>query len=283
MTAQQLESTDRFLRPPDVERTLRNYRRIQVQRLFALARSAAILLAVLIGIAAIYRHTQSDSRFAVRHVEIVGAVHTPRAELQTLIRRYIGMNLFRLDIARVNADLGALAWIKTIEIEKKLPDTLRIRVTERAPAALVERDGSIRYVDADGIEFAELSPEVGDADLPLITNARGADLARCVALIRELRARDAQIYARVSEVRPLPPRGFALFDRQLGAFVYANEEDVFSKWRALAAVARVEHFGPGEIAYADIRFADRLVVKPMHETPLPEVSRPQFIPSQITN
>ena len=49
MTAQQLESTDRFLRPPDVERTLRNYRRIQIQRLFALARSAAILLAELAG------------------------------------------------------------------------------------------------------------------------------------------------------------------------------------------------------------------------------------------
>jgi cell division protein FtsQ len=283
MTAQQLESTDRFLRPPDVERTLRNYRRIQMQRLFALGRSAAILVAILIGIAALYRHTQSDGRFAVRHVEIVGAVHTPHAALQTLVRRYIGMNLFRLDIARVHADLGALAWIKTIEIEKKLPDTLRIRVTERAPAALIERDGSIRYVDAEGVEFAELSPEVGDADLPLITNASGSDVLRCVVLIRELRARDPQVYARVSEVRPLPPRAFALFDRQLGAFVYANEEDVFSKWRALAAVARAEHFGRGEIAYTDIRFADRLVVKPLHEIPLPEMSRPQFIPSQITN
>ena len=89
--------------------------------------------------------------------------------------------------------------------------------------------------------------------------------------------------SKVTEVRPLPPRGFALFDRQLGAFVYANEEDVFSKWRALAAVAKTENFARGEIAYADIRFADRLVVKPLHETPLPEVSRPQFIPSQITN
>lgn len=283
MTAQQLESTDRFLRPPDVERTLRNYRRIQIQRLFGLGRSAAILVAVLIASVALYRHTQSDSRFAVRHVEITGVVHTPRAELQTLTRRYLGMNLFRLDIARVRADLGALTWIKTIEIEKKLPDTLRIRVTERAAVALVERDGLIRYVDAEGVEFAEISPEVGDADLALITNASGADLARCVALIRELRARDPQIYRRISEVRPMPPRGFALFDRQLGAFVYANEEDVFSKWRTLAAVARAEHFSRGEIAYADIRFSDRLVVKPLHETPLPEVSRPQFVPSQITN
>ena len=107
MTAQQLESTDRFLRPPDVERTLRNYRRIQIQRLAALARSAAILLAIVIGIVAIYRHTQSDGRFAVRHVEIVGAVHTPSAQLQTLVRRYIGMNLFRLDIARVHAEAVA--------------------------------------------------------------------------------------------------------------------------------------------------------------------------------
>ena len=99
----------------------------------------------------------------------------------------------------------------------------------------------------------------------------------------ELRGRDPQVYARISEVRPLPPRGFALFDRRIGAFVYANEDDVFTKWRDLAAIARSERFGRGDLAYVDLRFADRVVIKPVHAPVLPVLSAPKFIPSQITN
>ena len=282
MTAQ-VESTRRFLRPADAERTPRNYRRIQMQRLLIVGRNVVVVLAIAAAVMSLYRHTQSDRRFAVRHIEIIGAVHTPRAALHEVVNRYVGLNLFRLDIARVHSDLAALSWINGVEIEKKLPDTLRIRVSERSAVALVERSGTIRYVDAAGIEFAELSPEVGDADLPLITAASGPDLVRCVALVRELRARDPQVYARISEVRPLPPRGFALFDRQIGAFVYANEDDVFTKWRDLAAIARSERFGPGDLVYVDLRFADRVVVKPVHAPVLPVLNVPKFIPSQITN
>src|SRR5439155_1218163 len=222
MTAQ-AESTRRFLRPADAERTPRNYRRIQMQRLLAVARNVVVVLAIAAVVMSLYRQTQSDRRFAVRHIEIIGAVHTPRAALHEVVNRYVGLNLFRLDIARVHSDLAALSWINGVEIEKKLPDTLRIRVSERSAVALVESSGTIRYVDAAGIEFAELSPEVGDADLPLITAASGPDLVRCVALVRELRGRDPQVYARISEVRRLPPRGLALFDRRIAAFVYADE------------------------------------------------------------
>lgn len=282
MTAQ-VESTRRFLRPADAERTPRNYRRIQMQRLLVVARNVVVVLAIAAAVMSLYRHTQSDRRFAVRHIEIIGAVHTPRAALHEVVSRYVGLNLFRLDIARVHSDLAALSWINGVEIEKKLPDTMRIRVSERSAVALVERSGTIRYVDAEGIEFAELSPEVGDADLPLITAASGPDLVRCVALVRELRARDPQVYARISEVRPLPPRGFALFDRQIGAFVYANQDDVFTKWRDLAAIARSERFGRGDLLYVDLRFADRVVIKPAHAPVMPVLNAPKFIPSQITN
>jgi cell division protein FtsQ len=282
MTAQ-VESTRRFLRAADADRTPRNYRRIQIRRLLAVARNVVVVLAIAAAAMSLYRHTQSDRRFAVRHIEIIGAVHTPRAALHEVVNRYVGLNLFRLDIARVHSDLAALSWINGVEIEKKLPDTLRIRVTERSAVALVQSSGAIRYVDAEGIEFAELSPEVGDADLPLITAASGPDLVRCVALVRELRARDPQVYARISEVRPLPPRGFALFDRQIGAFVYANEDDVFTKWRDLAAIARSERFGRGDLVYVDLRFADRVVIKPVHAPELPVLNAPKFIPSQITN
>lgn len=255
-------TASRFLRPPDVARLRRNHRRVQLQRVLVFLRNAGLAASiVVIGILA-WRHVQS-SRFAVQRIHISGAVHTPKASLDALAQQYVGLNLFQIDIARVQRDLGGLAWVSHIEIEKKLPDTLHINIVERRPVALAREGDRLRYVDANGVAFADLSPTVGDEDLPLVVDARGAELARTVTLLTELRKSDPQLYARISEVRPIPPRGFALFDRHLGAFVFANADDVAAKWRNLYAVLAAEHHQ--KIAYADLRFADRIVIKPVIE------------------
>jgi cell division septal protein FtsQ len=291
-----VESTQRFFRPPDPGRVRRNYRRVQVQRLFAVARNLLIVAAIILGALAAYRHTQSGAQFAVKNIEIDGATHTPRAALDAITRQYRGMNLFKLDIARVRRDLGALAWVRRVDIEAKIPDTLRIRIAERTPVALVLSDGPVHYVDDDGVTFAELSAAVGDNDLPIIrvtpsvsegpggagaatnadlraarparplADARG-DILRCVALLHDLRARDPQLFARVSEIRPLAPRGFAIFDRELGAFVYADGEQLSAKWRDLYAV--VENEKLGHIEYVDLRFENRIVIKPWSAAAMP--------------
>jgi cell division septal protein FtsQ len=279
----QIETTERFLRPIDVDRVRRNYRRMQMQRLMAVALNAVVIVAVMATAIALYRRAQSDARFAVRHVEITGALHTTRADLERVARPYIGMNLFTLDIARIHRDIASLAWVSRIEIEKSLPDTLRIRVVERTPAALTEDGGRMAYVDENGTAFAALSPSIGDADLPLITGARGAELAGCVALLRKLRAADPDLYARISEMRPLPPHGVVFFDRQLQAPVYANEEGLSAKWRDLHAVARAEHFSGGEIAYADLRFRGRVVIKPLRAMPAAAFAPRTVVPLEITN
>lgn len=256
-------TASRFLRPTDVARLRRNQRRIQMQRLLVILRNAGV--AAVLGVIAllVWRHVQS-SRFAVRNIEVHGAQHTQRASIDAVTAQYIGLNLFQIDIARVQRDLGGLPWVSRIDIEKKIPDTLRINIAERKPVALVREGEILRYVDHAGVAFAELSPSVGDDDLPLIVDATGSELARGVVLLGELRAKDPKLYARISEVRPIPPHGFALFDRHLGALVYANDADLSAKWRSLDAVLAAERHP--RIAYADLRFADRIVLKPQENT-----------------
>jgi cell division protein FtsQ len=237
----------------------RNQRRIQVQRLLVIARNVFFAaLAVAAGVW-VYGRVRSES-FAVKTIEIVGAVHTPRPALDLITGRYVGLNLFDLDIVRVQSDLGGLPWVSRIDIEKKVPDTLRIKIVERKPVALVRSGDRLLYADENGVAFAELSPAVGDDDLPVIADAAGAELTRTIAFLTDLRRRDPSVYTRISEVRPVPPRGFAVFDRQLKALVYVNAEDVSAKWRSLYSILDAERRPP--IAYADLRFADRVVIKP---------------------
>jgi cell division protein FtsQ len=260
-------TASRFLRPADVARLRRNQRRIQAQWLLILLRNIGLAAAVVIGGVWAWRHTQSNARFAVRTIEVDGVVHADRAALARITTKYEGLNLFQIDIARVQRDLGGVGWVRRIDIEKKLPDTLRIKITERTPVALARNSAqadALSYVDENGVPFAELSPHVGDRDLPVITDAQGAELARTVTLLRELRTKDRELYSRVSEVWPIPPRGFALYDRALGAIVYANADDIANKWRNLYGVLAAEN-NP-KIEYADLRFANRVIVKPLEAT-----------------
>jgi cell division protein FtsQ len=255
------DTTERFFRPADVATLRRNQRRIQIQRIILIGSRLVVAGAIAGAALWIYGRTQSDARFALKTIEVSGAVHTPRAAVDAVTKTYVGANLFRLDISHIQNDLRSLGWVSRIETEKKLPNTLRVRIVERTPVALLQSGDRLQYVDENGVAFAELSPSVGDSDLPLITGAAGAELARCVALLRALRARDAEVFARISEVRPVAPDGFALFDRQLGAVVYAREGDLSTKWRDLYAITGAEKLGRASIAYADLRFADRIVLK----------------------
>ncbi|HEX7152758.1 MAG TPA: FtsQ-type POTRA domain-containing protein [Thermoanaerobaculia bacterium] len=276
-------TTPRFFRPADVARLRRNQRRIQVQRLLVVLRNVGVAALLVFGAVWAWRHTQSDERFAVRTIEIEGAVHASREDIDAITRQYVGLNLFKMDIARVQNDMGGLAWVSRIEIEKKLPDVLRIKITERNPVALALDGERIHYVDERGVKFAELAPEVGDDDLPIITGATGRELARSVAFLRELKAKDAEVYSRISEVSPIPPHGFLLFDRQLAAYVYANASDVSPKWRNYYALAAAEKLGSGDIEYADLRFADRIVIKPRKQLTTSAANAPMSGVAQITN
>ena len=271
------DTTERFFRPADVATLRRNQRRIQIQQIILVGTRLLVVGAFVAAGIWTWRHTHSGARFALQSIEVTGAVHTPRAALDGITRSYVGANLFDLDISRVQNDLRQLGWVSRVEAEKKLPGTLRVRVVERTPVALLQAGDRLHYVDERGVAFAELSPQVGDSDLPLITNAGGAELARCVAFLRSLRAQDMELYARVSELRPVAPDAFALFDRQLGAVVYANANDFSSKWRELYAIAQAEGLGRAEIAYADLRFADRIVIKPLNAVTLSPHSEPQGV------
>ena len=260
------DTTDRFLRPIDVARIRRNANRIQVQRVLRIARNLAFALVVAVAAMWIYRHTQSNRRFAIKSIEVVGATHTSQAELDAVTSRYVGANLFKLDIAAVQNDVRSLAWVRSIDIEKKLPDTLRIRVSERTPVALALTESGLRYVDERGAAFAPLSPAVGDPDLPLVSGSTVADLARAAQLVRDLRTADPQVYSRISEVRAIAPDGYAVFDRDIGTVVYLRRDDISAKFRGLYGIVQAERFSRGDLQYADLRFNDRIVVKPKRDS-----------------
>ena len=273
---------DRFLRPPDVAAVRRNRRQLQARRLLVVMANLLFLLTLTAGGAWLVQRAKSDERFAIRKVAVQGAHFTSAESIRAVTDRLQGANLFRLDIDVLRAELLRLPWVESVAIEKQLPGVLSIGIRERVPVAITIERGSPRYVDREGKVFADLSPVVGNPDLPIVNTSDPREMRRAIAFLLTLRAADAELYSRISEITPVAPESFAIFDRDLAADVLLEAESGVERWRTLYAVAGAERYRRGEIDYADLRFADRIVVK-SSRTSKRESVRASYVAEQVMN
>ena len=119
----------------------------------------------------------------------------------------------------------------------------------------------------DGFWELGLSPWDMAAGSLLISEAGGAELTRTVEVLRMLRTRHRELYSRISEIWPVAPRGFAVYDRSLGAVVDGAVRDV-AKMRAMGfpVFARGAKAEEATAAGADER-------RPCHPRGCPPVDR----------
>lgn len=107
------------------------------------------------------RFIYENPAFAVHEIDL----QTDGVIAPEQLRRWSGVkrdqNLFALDLARVKRDLELVPAIENVAVERVLPHTLKIRVTEREPMAQIQN----YLLDAAGVAMLPL--EVFQRSVPL--------------------------------------------------------------------------------------------------------------------
>ena len=147
------------------------------------------------------------------------------------LRRWAGVrlenNLLALDLARIKRDLELMPSIESADVERVLPHTLRIRVTEREPIAQFQfpqlraggvYPGGIYLIDAKGCVMSPLEPQQHavpviqtNEHLPILTGipltdlrpGRPADSAQVHAALRLIEALDHSPMAGLADFRQI--------------------------------------------------------------------------------
>lgn len=132
--------------------------------LFAyLPKALKVVLGILIVITAIvgYRVAASASMFQVKTIDVSGASRTSAEEIQLLTRRALTRTgVWRADLNALSNELSRLPGVQRAVVTRVLPDGLRIRITERVPAAIVRTTaGHFIWVDQEGVALGEMKPE----------------------------------------------------------------------------------------------------------------------------
>ena len=141
---------------------------------------------------ALNRLVYENKAFAIQEIDVQTDGVIPPDQL----RRWAGVkqeeNLLALDLARVKRDLELVPLVQSVSVERILPHTLRIRITEREPIGQVNiprprRGGGVELavyqLDADGYVMVPLDPrqratllnQPSDA-LPVICGINGSEL-----------------------------------------------------------------------------------------------------------
>ncbi len=133
--------------------------------------------------------------FRVRHVEIVGARYVEPSDV----------------LARLRVDTTASVWdpseawrrrvaahplVREVELDRRLPGTLVVRLVEHVPVALVPTPSGFRVYDERGVSLP-IDPTSADVNAPILARADSV-LLRLLGVVR--RSAPA-LYGRLSEVR----------------------------------------------------------------------------------
>jgi cell division protein FtsQ len=133
--------------------------------------------------------------FRVRRVEILGARYAAPSDI--LARMHVDTSASVWDPTGPLAKrIGANPEIEHVEIHRKLPGTLVVELSERAPIALVPANGGFKVYDDRGVVLP-IDPSRIPVDLPVAAE-RDVPLFR---LLSQMRIGLPLLYARVSAAR----------------------------------------------------------------------------------
>ncbi len=152
----------------DRERRIAETRR---RRQIRVAIVLAAVITVSAGTIAIYR----SPVFGIEEVEVIGAERLPVDTVRNLAAIPDNATLLRYRARAIEERLLAYAWIAEAQVTRDFPHTLRIRIVERKPIALVDTGETFWAVDKTGMVLGEQSLDE-TSTLPVVRDIPGLDL-----------------------------------------------------------------------------------------------------------
>ena len=156
------------------------YRRVFV---WTLASAAAVAMAMVAGRFLLY----SPQMLLLKpdQIELTGNhIVTREAVLQQFVRdRNRSVLRIPLDVRR--SQLEQLSWVESASVQRILPNTIRVELTERTPIAFLRSGAELALIDAHGVILSRPSGE--DLHFPIVTGLSDS-------MPREERERRMQTY-----------------------------------------------------------------------------------------
>jgi cell division protein FtsQ len=211
--------------------------------------------------------TSAALGLVVSEINVEGRETTDAATILAALAADRGTPILAVSPGRAKQQLEILPWVRSAAIERRLPGTLIVRLSERHPLALWQHAGKLELIDKQG-EVIAVKDLGRFAKLPMVVGERAAGHA---AALLDMLGREPELAARVSAaVRVDNRRWNVRLDNSID--VLLPEDDLQGAWARLAALERQNNLLKRDVQTVDMRLPDRLVLRAVAPSPPKEAA-----------
>lgn len=261
----------------------KNFRRARVKpgkrkgaRIRLSWRAARIVVCAALVVYCAYRAFDlvvSASVLQVHRISVHGNVRLSAGEVQTLVDGLRGTSILTADLPAYRARLLQSPWVADVALRRVLPSSIEIFVSERRPMGLCRMGSQLYLVDRSGTVIDEFGPQYAEFDLPIIDglvrapssgqpaiDERRADLA---ARMIDALAPRKDLAERVSQIDVSDVHDAVVLLEGDAALLHLGEDRFLERLQSYADVASALRDRVPDIDYVDLRFDERVYVRPV--------------------
>ncbi len=238
---------------------------------------AAFILIAAFMACVVFSAAQWKKHLMMQSVSIDGQKIVTQDDVLRLAQLTSQRALFDINLAALQTALQTNAFIRHASVQREMPSTIRVSITEREPSAMLVlgSHGEHLYIDDEGY----LLPPVESAaiyDLPVITGVDSAqtfkpgmqttneDLLSAIEILKAAKAVSEEVSHVISEVRVRNGHDIVLYAFEGGTPIIFGQGNAVKKMAALDAFWKkiIVEGGVHNLQYIDLRFDGQIVTLP---------------------
>ncbi|MDY6973556.1 MAG: cell division protein FtsQ/DivIB, partial [Thermodesulfobacteriota bacterium] len=226
-----------------------------------------VIAVISLSFISLYRYLIASPYMKLEQVDVKGVDGKIGRKLLGMCGLNSDVSLLSLNLNELKQVMEEHPWVRSVELERRLPHTLIVRAEKESPSALVLMD-RMYYMNRWGEVFKEVS-EPENADLPVVTGVfeRGpqmsGELKKASQIMRLLESEKGQWSLKsLSEIHIKKGGYISLYFGHLAAELKLMCEDFMSKMERLKRI--VEHLSQTgrihDVTAIDLNHVDGAVV-----------------------
>jgi cell division protein FtsQ len=184
-----------------------------------------------------------------------------------------GAPLYDVDLGTVQRNVLGNRVIRSVAVNRELPDRIVITIEERSPIAALAL-GTLIYLDETGymlppvrsatvVDLPLLTGEIGEADLTPGKSMRSTAVREMLAIVMMAHATSEDLARNISEIHRTGEGEMVVYTAEFGVPV------IFGKGETAAKLVKLDGFwksivqpvGGQRLQYVDLRFSDQVVCR----------------------
>ena len=239
-------------------------------RSFATPATVSIVVATILA-TVVLRGLAHSGVLQVDRIAVHGNERLSKGEVMAMLEGLRGESLFGTDLDVWRHRLMASPWVRDAALRRSLPSTVDVAIFERTPAGIGRVGDQMYLVDERGVLIDQFGPQYADLDLPLIDGLATAspggaapDSARAELASRIITAVHAKpdLFKKLSQIDVSDVHNASVILSGDPAVIYLGEDKFVERLQSYVDLAPALRERVPSIDYVDVRFDDRIYVRP---------------------